>query len=46
MFGDNHSLLASSPNWQPQGNANYALKDFVKYALAGEMTPQALKQAV
>ena len=46
MFGDNHSLLTSAPNWQPQGNPIYALKDFVKYALAAEVTPQALKQAV
>jgi hypothetical protein len=33
MFGDNHSLLRSAPNWHPQGNANYALRDFVRYAL-------------
>jgi hypothetical protein len=33
MFGDNHSLLSLSPNWQPEGNPNYALKDFVGYAL-------------
>ena len=33
MFGDNHSLLNLNPNWQPALGANYALKDFVKYAL-------------
>jgi len=33
MFGDNHSLLSLAPNWQPEGNPNYALKDFVAYAL-------------
>ena len=33
MFGDNHSLLKLEPTWQPKDNPNYALKDFVKYAL-------------
>jgi hypothetical protein len=37
MFGDNHSLLSLSPNWQPEGNPNYALKDFVGYALGMPM---------
>ena len=33
MFGDNHSYLSSAPHWQPAQGANYALKDFVRYAL-------------
>jgi hypothetical protein len=33
MFADDHSLLGSEPNWQPKNNPNFALKDFVKYAL-------------
>jgi hypothetical protein len=33
MFGDSHSLLSSDPNWQPDSGPDYALKDFVKYAL-------------
>ena len=33
MFGDNHSLLKLEPTWQPKDNPNYALKDFVNYAL-------------
>jgi hypothetical protein len=33
MFGDNHSLLNLNPNWQPAAGTNYALRDFVKYAL-------------
>lgn len=33
MFADNHSLLSVEPTWQPKNNPNYALKDFVKYAL-------------
>ncbi|HEY0701926.1 MAG TPA: heme peroxidase family protein [Candidatus Acidoferrales bacterium] len=32
MFGDNHSLLSSNPTWTPD-NKNFALKDFVNYAL-------------
>jgi hypothetical protein len=33
MFGDNNSLLSLDPGWQPKTGPNYALKDFVKYAL-------------
>jgi hypothetical protein len=33
MFEDKHSLLSLEPTWQPKNNPNYALKDFVKYAL-------------
>jgi heme peroxidase len=33
MFADNHSLLNLEPNWQPPNNPNFALKDFVNYAL-------------
>jgi hypothetical protein len=36
MFGDPNSLLRLDPLWhpqRPQGDANFALKDFVKYAL-------------
>ena len=33
MFEDKHSLLNLEPSWQPAGNPNYALRDFVKYAL-------------
>jgi hypothetical protein len=33
MFGDKHSLLSLDPNWQPKQGPNYALKDFVNYAL-------------
>lgn len=33
MFGDNNSLLSLDPNWLPKQGANYALKDFVNYAL-------------
>lgn len=33
MFGDAHSLLTLDPDWIPPGNAGYALKDFVNYAL-------------
>lgn len=32
LFGDNHSLLSSQPNWKPD-KIPYALKDFVNYAL-------------
>jgi hypothetical protein len=38
MFADKHSLLNLAPQWQPaqaMGGANFALKDFVKYALGG-----------
>jgi hypothetical protein len=33
MFGDANSLLSLHPNWQPKQGPNYALKDFVNYAL-------------
>ena len=33
MFGDNNSLLNQNPDWHPALGANYALKDFVAYAL-------------
>jgi hypothetical protein len=33
MFADKHSLLSLEPAWHPKNNANYALRDFVKYAL-------------
>ena len=33
LFGDSNSLLSLDPNWQPKEGANFALKDFVKYAL-------------
>jgi hypothetical protein len=33
LFGDSNSLLSLRPNWVPEGGPNYALKDFVKYAL-------------
>jgi hypothetical protein len=33
MFGDKNSLLNLNPDWQPQQGSNFALKDFVKYAL-------------
>ncbi len=46
MFGDNHSLLSLAPHWQPKGNPHYALKDFVRYALEGQVAPQVLKRAV
>jgi hypothetical protein len=32
MFYDKHSMLNLAPNWQP-ANPQYALKDFVQYAL-------------
>jgi hypothetical protein len=34
IFGDNHSLLKLEPDWQPEKKPNYALKDFVSYALS------------
>ena len=34
MFGDRQSYLNLDPNWRPP-NPNYALKDFVEYALGG-----------
>jgi hypothetical protein len=33
MFGDNNSLLNLAPDWHPDQGADYALKDFVNYAL-------------
>jgi hypothetical protein len=33
LSGDSHSLLTLDPRWQPAGNPNYRLKDFVRYAL-------------
>ena len=33
LFGDNHSFLSQEPNWLPSIGGDYALKDFVKYAL-------------
>jgi hypothetical protein len=33
LFGDSNSLLSLQPNWVPESGPNYALKDFVKYAL-------------
>ena len=33
MFGDRHSLLNIAPEWKPAAGANYAMKDFVKYAV-------------
>jgi hypothetical protein len=33
MFGDRHSLLSLDTDWQPKQGPNFALKDFVRYAL-------------
>jgi hypothetical protein len=33
LAGDSNSLLQQDPHWQPKGGPNYALRDFVKYAL-------------
>ena len=33
MFGDAHSLLSLDPHWHPEQGEDFALKDFVKYAL-------------
>ncbi|MBZ5627990.1 MAG: heme peroxidase [Acidobacteriia bacterium] len=33
MFGDSNSLLSLDSAWQPPSGANFALRDFVKYAL-------------
>jgi hypothetical protein len=33
MFGDSHSLLRLDPQWHPEQGKNFALKDFVNYAL-------------
>jgi hypothetical protein len=32
LFGDRHSLLSIASEWKPTAGADYALKDFVKYA--------------
>ena len=33
MFGDSNSLLRLNPQWTPKSGPNFALKDFVNYAL-------------
>jgi hypothetical protein len=33
LFGDSDSLLSLAPKWYPNSNPDYALKDFVNYAL-------------
>ena len=33
MFGDNGSMLSLDPDWQPKKGADFALRDFVNYAL-------------
>jgi len=33
MFGDADSMLSLDPKWQPPSGPNFALKDFVKYAI-------------
>jgi len=33
IFGDKSSLLRMEPLWEPQTGPDYALKDFVAYAL-------------
>jgi hypothetical protein len=33
MFGDGASLLSRDPFWQPASGRNFALRDFVRYAL-------------
>jgi hypothetical protein len=33
MFGDAHSFLSLDPGWHPAKGADYALRDFVNYAL-------------
>ena len=33
MFSDAFSLLSADPEWMPDGNADYALKDIVAFAL-------------
>ena len=33
MYADEFSILSECPDWTPPGNANYELKDFVKFAL-------------
>jgi len=41
MFADKSSLLALQPDWQPAGNPNFALKDFVKFALGLQRSSRA-----
>jgi hypothetical protein len=36
MFGDKSSLLRAHPSWMPASGADYALRDFVAYALGRE----------
>ncbi len=33
MFGDNSSMLSLDPDWHPKKGADFALRDFVNYAL-------------
>lgn len=33
LFGDPHSYLSQEPDWNPASGGDYALKDFVNYAL-------------
>jgi hypothetical protein len=33
MHGDTHSYLSLDPTWHPVAGVDYALKDFVQYAL-------------
>ena len=33
MFGDSNSLLSLDPGWKPPSGPDFALKDFVNYAL-------------
>jgi hypothetical protein len=33
MYGDHHSLLRMNPDWHPETGPDFALKDFVRYAL-------------
>ena len=33
LFGDKSSFLSDDPDWRPTQGPNYALKDFVSYAL-------------
>ncbi|HLZ14208.1 MAG TPA: hypothetical protein VKP58_16625 [Candidatus Acidoferrum sp.] len=41
MFADKSSLLTLQPDWQPAGNPNFALKDFVKFALGLQRSSRA-----
>jgi len=44
MFGDNHSLVSSQPNWKP-AQTPYALKDFVNFALGKKADVMAIPAA-